>query len=71
MHGCGGVTNGLDWAPHVTLCYSTADQLAQPIIDALGMRQPERQINISSISLVIQDRPERGWNWTDGRHMPR
>lgn len=53
-----------DWIPHVTLCYSTANQPAQPIIDALGKRLPGRDINVSSLSLVIQDGPERDWNWT-------
>jgi 2'-5' RNA ligase len=61
-----GITaiDGSGWAPHVTLCYSTANQPVQPIIDALGTCVPERQINVSSLSLVIQDGPERGWNWT-------
>lgn len=61
-----GITavDGLDWAPHITLCYSTADQPARPIIDALGKRLPDREINIGSLSLVVQDGPERDWNWT-------
>jgi 2'-5' RNA ligase len=53
-----------DWTPHITLCYSTASQAAKPIIDALGKRLPEREISISSLSLVIQDGPEREWDWT-------
>jgi 2'-5' RNA ligase len=53
-----------DWIPHITLCYSTASQAAKPIIDALGNRLPEREISISSLSLVIQDGPERDWNCT-------
>jgi 2'-5' RNA ligase len=53
-----------DWTPHVTLCYSTANQAARPIIDALGKRLPEREICVSGLSLVIQDGPERDWNWT-------
>jgi 2'-5' RNA ligase len=53
-----------DWTPHVTLCYSTASQPARPIIDALGKHLPEREISITSLSLVIQDGPERQWNWT-------
>jgi 2'-5' RNA ligase len=53
----------LDWTPHVTLCYSTADQPAPPIIKALGRHMPQRNINVSSLSLVIQDGPERQWHW--------
>jgi 2'-5' RNA ligase len=53
-----------DWTPHVTLCYSTANQPARPIIDALGKRLPEREMCVSGLSLVIQDGPERDWNWT-------
>jgi len=52
------------WTPHVTLCYSTAQQPAQPIIAALGKQLPARQIDIDAVSLVIQDGPERAWNWT-------
>ena len=61
-----GITaaGGLDWAPHITLCYSTADQPARPIIDALGVRLPTREISVRSLSLVIQDGPEREWTWT-------
>lgn len=50
--------------PHVTLCYSTSEQPAQPILDALGIRLPERHFEISTLSLVIQDGPERAWDWT-------
>src|SRR5262249_9829293 len=52
------------WTPHITLCYSTSEQPAQPIIDALGTRLPERETYVRSLSLVIQDGPEREWNWT-------
>ncbi len=52
------------WTPHVTLCYSTADQPAEPIITALGKQLPARQITIDAVSFVIQDGPERAWNWT-------
>jgi 2'-5' RNA ligase len=53
-----------NWRPHVTICYSTASQRAAPIIDALGLELPSRQIQISALSLVIQHGPERDWNWT-------
>jgi 2'-5' RNA ligase superfamily len=67
-----GITaiDGYGWAPHVTLCYSTANQPAQPIIDALGQRLPEREICASSLSLVIQDGPEREWAWTTVGTIP-
>jgi 2'-5' RNA ligase len=52
------------WMPHVTICYSTATQPATPIIGALGLELPSRQIQINTLSLVIQHGPERDWNWT-------
>jgi 2'-5' RNA ligase len=52
------------WTPHVTLCYSTGHQAAKPIIEALGMQLPERQIQVSAVSLVLQNGPERDWRWT-------
>lgn len=55
--------SGDAWAPHVTICYSTAEQPAQPIIDALGMRLPECEIEITTLSLVIQRGPELSWDW--------
>jgi 2'-5' RNA ligase len=53
-----------DWTPHVTLCYSTANQPALPIIEVLGKSFPGRGISVSCLSLVIQDGPERDWTWT-------
>jgi len=53
-----------DWSPHVTIGYSTANQPAGPIIDALGLELPSRAIHVSALSLVIQHGPERDWNWT-------
>lgn len=52
------------WTPHVTLCYSTSEQPAQPIISRLGIQLPASQVDIGTVSLVIQDGPERDWNWT-------
>jgi 2'-5' RNA ligase len=51
------------WTPHVTMCYSTAEQPAEPIITALGHELPRRDIQISALSLVIQRGPERLWDW--------
>ena len=43
-----------------------------PIITALGSQQEECQIQISTVSLVIQHGPERLWDWrTVGAvHLP-
>jgi 2'-5' RNA ligase len=51
------------WIPHVTICYSTADQAMAPIVAALGSQPRECQIQISAVSLVIQHGPERLWDW--------
>lgn len=52
------------WVPHMTLCYSTACQPAQPIIDTLGRSVHDMKIIIKALHLVIQHGPEREWNWT-------
>jgi 2'-5' RNA ligase len=49
--------------PHITLCYSTSQQPANAIITALGHQVPNREIDISTSSLVIQRGPERQWDW--------
>jgi len=51
------------WIPHVTICYSTAEQAMAPIVASLGPVQRECQIQISTISLIIQHGPERLWDW--------
>ena len=53
-----------EWRPHVTLCYSTSDQPARPIIDALGMTLAERTFTVRKLSLVIQTGSELAWDWT-------
>ena len=60
------------WIPHITLCYSTTEQATAPIIAALGPQPRECQIQIKTISLVIQHGPERLWDWqTVGAvHLP-
>jgi hypothetical protein len=52
------------WTPHVTLCYSTTVQSAQPIIAALGKRLPSCRISIDTLSLVVQQGAEWLWNWS-------
>jgi 2'-5' RNA ligase superfamily len=51
------------WMPHVTLCYSTREQPAEPIIAALGKELPRCHVQIATLSLVVQHGPERDWNW--------
>jgi 2'-5' RNA ligase len=51
------------WIPHVTICYSTSRQPAEPIINALGRELPSRRVRIGAVSLVIQRGPERLWDW--------
>ncbi len=51
------------WTPHVTIAYSTARQPAGPIISALGMTLPKREVTISAVSLVNQRGAERSWDW--------
>lgn len=63
--GENGVTGtpASSWMPHITLCYSTARQPAEPIISALGKTLPSCEITVDALSLVIQRGPERLWDW--------
>jgi hypothetical protein len=56
--------NRSPWTPHITVCYSTARQPAEPIISALGHDLPGCAVQISTASLVIQRGPERLWDWS-------
>lgn len=51
------------WTPHVTLCYSMQQQIAEPIISTLGRKVPRCEITIEALSLVVQHGPERLWDW--------
>jgi 2'-5' RNA ligase len=51
------------WIPHITLAYSTTDQPASPIINALGRELPACDVTINSVCLVEQQGAERLWNW--------
>ncbi|GAA4628689.1 hypothetical protein GCM10023196_046090 [Actinoallomurus vinaceus] len=51
------------WMPHVTLCYSTTNQPAQPLIDALGYELPPCNATVSAVSLIVQEGAERRWDW--------
>jgi 2'-5' RNA ligase len=51
------------WIPHITICYSTADQATEPIIKAIGQPAQRCEIQVSAASLVIQSGPERLWDW--------
>ena len=56
-------TPASSWVPHITLCYSTARQPAEPVISALGKSLPSCEITVDALSLVIQRGPERLWDW--------
>jgi 2'-5' RNA ligase len=64
--GSSGVTSipGPSWVPHMTLCYSTSQQPAAPIISALGKALPSHEITIDKLSLVIQHGPALSWDWS-------
>jgi 2'-5' RNA ligase len=51
------------WIPHITICYSTADQATKPITEAIGQPAQGCEIQVSTVSLVIQHGPERLWDW--------
>jgi 2'-5' RNA ligase len=63
--GTPGVTStpGPSWVPHMTLCYSTSQQSAAPIISALGKALTTREITIDKLSLVIQRGSALSWDW--------
>ena len=54
---------GPAWMPHMTLCYSTGQQPAAPVIAALGRELPGCEVTIDTLSLVIQRGPELLWDW--------
>ena len=51
------------WTPHLTLCYSTGEQPAAPVIAALGKALPPCAVTIDQLSLVVQNGPEQLWDW--------
>jgi 2'-5' RNA ligase len=68
--GQGGLNEPTSWTPHITLCYSTSRQPAEPLIAALGRELPPCDITVDSVSLVIQDGPERLWHWSPVATVP-
>lgn len=58
------------WVPHVTICYSIAHQPAAPLIAALGENLPPCQVQINALSLILQNGPERRWDWTTIATIP-
>jgi len=63
-----GMTGSVDhiesaWKPHMTVCYSTVEQPAAPVIAELGKAIPACEITIDRLSLVIQNGPEQLWDW--------
>ena len=67
--GYGGIYDS-PLKPHITLCYSTACQPAEPVMAALGPALPAREIRIDKVSLVIQHGPERLWDWRIAGTVP-
>jgi 2'-5' RNA ligase len=52
-----------DWNPHVTIAYSTKEQLAGPIISTLGTTFPNLDFTVEELTLVVQWGEERLWDW--------
>jgi 2'-5' RNA ligase len=63
--GASGSTEDLasDWTPHLTICYSTDEQPAAPVIAELGKAIPACEVTIDRLSLVVQNGPEQLWDW--------
>jgi 2'-5' RNA ligase len=59
----GGPVDASAWIPHLTLCYSTSEQPAAPIIATLGKTMPPCEVTIDTLSLVVQKGPESLWDW--------
>jgi 2'-5' RNA ligase len=66
----GEVVESQEWVPHVTVAYSTSVQPAGPIIAALGRELSSCQVTLSRIDLVVQEGPERLWNWRSIAEVP-
>ena len=49
--------------PHLTVCYSTGEQPAAPVIAELGKAIPACEVTIDRVSLVVQNGPEQLWDW--------
>ena len=63
--GASGSVEGIvsAWMPHVTVCYSTGEQAAAPVIAELGKATPACEVSIDRLSLVVQNGPEQLWDW--------
>jgi 2'-5' RNA ligase len=59
----GSGNSGEEWTPHLTLCYSTGEQPAAPVIAALGRALPPCAVTIDQLSLVVQNGLEQLWDW--------
>ncbi|WP_160161026.1 2'-5' RNA ligase family protein [Actinomadura sp. K4S16] len=59
-----GSTEGpTQWTPHMTLAYSETEQPAEPLISTLGRDLPTKEFKVDAVSLVVQQGPERRWDW--------
>ena len=52
------------WSPHVTICYSTETQPAEPVIAALGKNSADCRVTVDAFSLVVQRGAEWLWKWS-------
>lgn len=51
------------WVPHMTICYSTTEQAAEPLIERVGLKVPDCEVTIDALTLITQWGPERDWDW--------
>jgi 2'-5' RNA ligase len=68
--GEAGLHEPKTWTPHVTFCYSTGYQPAQPLIDALGRELPPCDAIVNAVTLIVQVGAERRWNWHPIAQVP-
>jgi 2'-5' RNA ligase len=66
----GGHPDAETLAPHMTLCYSTGEQPAAPVIAELGKALPELEVTVDTMSLVVQAGPEQAWDWRIAGTVP-
>jgi hypothetical protein len=73
--GTSGIVEDMAWAPHLTVCYSTGEQTAAPVIAELGKAIPGCEVTIDRLSLVDAARssesPRGNGIWTAARPSNR
>jgi hypothetical protein len=61
--GTSGSAEASALPPHLTVCYSTGDRPAAPVIAEFGKAIPACEVTIDRLSLVVQNGPEQLWDW--------